>query len=131
MNAESEMRTAPSVDGHMIMLGTAHWIALYERNRFCYVAEFRDGHGEFAYATAWFGFNAGVLRYCHNQRRTALFASKPLTPEMLEQIEQLHRESDARQEWMLAVPRNILRLAKRCLHGLASWTRGVASTGGH
>ena len=45
MNAESKMRTAPSINGHMITLGAGHSIAIYERNRECYVAEFRDGYG--------------------------------------------------------------------------------------
>ncbi len=127
MNAESRVRTAPSINGHMIALGAGHSIAIYERSRECYVAEFRDGHGELAYAAAWFRFHAGGLRYCHNQRCATFQSCTPLTPEMLEQIERLHRESEARQERMLAMPGNVATIFKRCLLGLMSWSRGVAS----
>ncbi len=128
MNAESQMRTAPSINGHMIILGAGHSIAIYERNRECYVAEFRDGYGMLAYTGTWFRFHAGTLK-CYNGR-AALRSSMPLTPEMLEQIERLHRQSEARQERMLAVPGNVAAIAKRCLLGLMSWTRGVASKPG-
>ena len=127
MNAESQMHTTPSINGHMLTLDAGHSIAVYERNRCCYVAEFRDGHGELAYAAEWFRFHAGGLRYCHNRRRVALQSSVPLTPEMLEKIERLHRESEARQQRMLAVLGNVATKVKRCLLSLISWTRGVAS----
>ena len=40
---QSKVHTAPSINGHMIALGAGHSIAIYERNRECYVAEFLDG----------------------------------------------------------------------------------------
>jgi len=83
MNAESPMRTAPSINGHMIHLGVGHSIAIYERNGVRWVAEFRDGCGELAHADLWFRSYAGGLRYCHN-RRAALQSSIPLTAEVLE-----------------------------------------------
>ena len=125
MNAESQMRTASSINGHIMTLGAGHSIAIYERNRECYVAEFRDGCGELARAGTWFRFNAGALR-CYNGR-AALRSSMPLTPEMVEKIERLHRQSEARQERMLAVPGNVATKVKRCLLSLMSRTRGVAS----
>jgi len=127
MNAESEMHTAPSINGHMLTLGAGHSIAIYERNRERYVAEFRDGHGELAYAAEWFRFHAGGLRYCHNRRRVALQSSVPLTPEMLEKIERLHWESETRQERTLAMPGNVATTVKRWVLSLIYWTRGVAS----
>ena len=126
MNAESKVRTTPSINGHMIALGAGHSIAIYERNGFSHVAEFRDGRGEFTYAGAWFRSYAGGLRYCHN-RRSDFQRSMPLTPEMLQKIERLHAESEASEDRMLAVPGNVATIVKRCLSSLVSWTHSVAS----
>ena len=125
MNAESKARSAPSINGHMITLGAGHLIAIYERNRECYVAEFRDGFGELEYAGSWFRFHARELR-CLNGR-AGLRSSMPLTPEMLQRIERLHAQSEARQERMLAVPRNVATIVGRCLLSLKFWTHSVVS----
>lgn len=127
MNAESPMHTAPSISGHMLTLGAGHSIAIYERNRYFYVAEFRDGHGELMSAATWFHFHAGGLRYCHNRRRSVLESSMPLTPEMLVIIERLHRESEARQERMLAAPWTVAAAALRYLVSAMSRLRGSMS----
>jgi hypothetical protein len=119
------MSTAPSVSGNLIDLGAGHSIAIYERNRESYVAEFRDGGGSLEYAGSWFRFHAGALR-CP-KGRAALQSSMPLTPEILERIERLHAESEARQKRMLAVPRNIAAAARRYLIGMMSRPRGDAS----
>jgi hypothetical protein len=126
MNAESKPRTAPSIYGHMITLGVGHSIAIYERNRENYVAEFRDGGARLEYAGSWFRFHAGGLRYCHN-RRAALRSSMPLTPEILEKIERLHAESDAREERVLAVPRTVFAAARRYCINVISRLRGHAA----
>ena len=126
MNAESKSRTAPSINGHMIVLGAGHSIAFYERNGVRYVAEFRDGGGEFTYAAAWFRLYAGGRRYCHD-RRSALQPATPLIPEMLETIERLHRESELREKRMLAALRSIGTAAQRCWIGVMSRLRGRAS----
>lgn len=126
MNAESDTHTAPSINGHMIALGAGHSIAIYQRDGDGYVAEFRDGRVEFMHAGTWFRFHAGGLRYCHN-RRTAFQSAMPLTPEMLEKIERLHRESEARQAMMLAVPRNAARTVQEFCIGVMSRLRGRAA----
>jgi hypothetical protein len=126
MNAESNTRTAPSINGHMIALGAGHSIAIYVRNRDGYVAEFRYGRAELMHAGTWFRFHAGGLRYCHN-RRTAFQSSMPLTPEMLEKVERLHRESEARQAMMQAVPRNAAAAAQQFCISVISRLRGRAS----
>ena len=124
MNAESKVRTAPSINGHVIALGAEHSIAIYERNRECYVAEFRDGGGTLEYAGSWFRFNAGALRSLKG--RAALQSSMPLTPEILEKIDRLHAESDARQARMLAVPRSVAAAARRYWINAISRLRGRA-----
>jgi len=125
VNAESEVRTAPLINGHMIALGDGHSIAIYERNGERYVAEFRDGCGSLEYADLWFRLHAGVLRW--GKGRAALQSSMPLNPEMLEKIDHLHAECEARQERMLAVPRTVAAAAQRyCISAMAR-LRGAAS----
>jgi hypothetical protein len=124
---ESKVRTASSINGHMIALRPGHSIAIYERDRECYVAEFRDGRSELVPAGSWFRFNAGGLRYCHNGR-AALQFSAPLTREMLQKIERLHDESDARQQRMLAMPRTAVAAARRYWINVISRLRGCAAT---
>lgn len=126
MNAESEVRTAPSINGHMIAPGPGHSIAIYERNGERYVAEFRDGYGEFEYADTWFRFRSGVLRYCPNGR-AALESSMPLAPEMRQKIETLHAASEAREERMLAVPRAVAAAARRYWINVMPRLRGRAA----
>lgn len=126
MNTESKACTAPSINGHMIALGAEHSIAIYERNGVCWVAEFCDGRGTLEYANSWFRFHAGGLRYCHNGRATLQF-SAPLTREMLQKIERLHAESDARQERMLAMPRTVAATARRYWTNVISRLRGRAA----
>ncbi len=125
MNAESKARIAPSINGHMITLGAGHSIAIYERNGAGFVAEFRDGRESLEYAGSWFRFNSGALRCIRG--RTALEFSMPLTPDMLQKIEQLHAADEARQKRTLAVPRNVATIVKHCLLSVKSWTRSVAS----
>lgn len=122
MKTQSKARTAPSINGHMIALGAGHSIAIYERNGNGFVAEFRDGCGELAYAGSWFRFNAGALRCLKGPDALQFFM--PLTAETLQKIEQLHVDSEARQERMLAVPRTIAAAAKRWAISLISRLRG-------
>lgn len=112
MNAQSKAPSVPSIEGYMIALDAGHSVAIYERNGESYVAEFRDGFGGFAYAHTWFRFHAQVLRYCRN-RGTARHSSMPLTAEMVDKIEQLHAESEAREKRMLAVPRTVVAAGQR------------------
>src|SRR5262249_1180741 len=98
----------------------------YERNGERCVADFCDGREELLHADMWFRFNAGALRYCRNGR-AAREPSLPLTPAMLEKIERLHADSDARQARMRALPRNIATAVKRGLLSLISWARARLS----
>jgi hypothetical protein len=112
MNAESKARNAPSIDGYMIVLDAGQSIVIYERNGESYVADFRNGSGRLEYAHTWFRFHSQVLRYCRS-RQAVGHSFMPLTPQMLEKIERLHAESEARQETMLALPRTVAAAAQR------------------
>src|SRR6185437_5537448 len=115
-----------SIYGHMIILGVGHSIAIYERNRECYVAEFREGGARLEYAGSWFRFHSGGLRYCHN-RRTDLLSSAPMTPEILEKIERLHAKSDARQQRVMAARSSAVAAARRYCLNVIYRLRGCAA----
>jgi len=122
MNAESKAGTAPSITGHMIALDPGHSIALYERKGEHYVAEFRGSRVELAYAATWFRFYAGALRY-----RDDLQSSMPISAEVLQIIERLHAESEAREQSMRALPRTLAAAARRYWINAISRLRGRGS----
>lgn len=122
---EPKMRTAASIHGHMIVLGTGHSIAIYKRNGADYVAEPCGRVRELSTAT-WFRFYAGALRYRHNER-AALQSSIPLNPEMLQIIERLHAGSEARQERVLALPRTVGAAGQRYWTNVTLRLRGGAT----
>jgi hypothetical protein len=126
MNTESKASNAPSINGHTIALGAERSIAIYDRNGVWWVAEFCNGRGRLEYANSWFRFYAGGLRNCHNGRASLKF-STPLTPEMLDKIERLHAESDARQQRMLAAPGIVVAAARRWAISLMSHLHGRES----
>src|SRR5512143_3900072 len=69
-------------------------------------------------------FTRGGVRYCHNGR-AAFRSSTALTAEMMEKIERLHAESEARQERMLAVSRTVAAPVKGC------WIKLISRLHGH
>jgi len=123
MDTQAGLPSSGSINGgYIINLGARHSIAMHERNGHWWVAEFRGGCGELRYAGTWFDLYAENLRYCHD-RRTGLPCSTPLTPEMLERIERLHRESEARDERILTLPRTVAAAARRCAISVMSRLR--------
>ena len=93
---QPESRAEAAINGYVIGAGSAESIAIYERNGVSWVAEFREGHGELMNANTWFYFHAERLGYWH--QRHANRSAKPLPAEMLEEIERLHREKEARED---------------------------------
>jgi len=119
---EPKVSAAPAINGHLIALEAGHSIAIYERNRECYVAEFRNGAGRLEPACSWFRFHAGALRW--PRERAAPQSYLPLSPEMLRKIERLHAESEAREDRILAVPRIVAAAARRHWIKVISRLRG-------
>jgi hypothetical protein len=56
-----------------------------------WVADFIDGGGAVVDAGTWFRFNCGTPANAHATRRAILESARPLSPEMAERIETLHR----------------------------------------
>jgi hypothetical protein len=94
MNDGPVAGTTNVVNGHLLRLGDGREVAIYRRNGQCWVAEFHDGCGRLFDATWWFRFHVGSLRYSHGNRAAALDSATAITPELLAQIEQLHRRAD-------------------------------------
>lgn len=111
---------------NMINLDARHSIVIHERDGHWWVAEFRDGRGELTHEGTWFRFHAEGLRYCHNLR-TGLPSVTPVTSEMLERVEQLHRESEAREQRMLALAWTVAAAARRYAISAMSRLRGSGS----
>lgn len=106
-------------------LGERHTVAFSVRNQVSCVAEFRDGRGELTHATHWFRFHASPLRYCHNRRAATLENTTVLTPEIIEEIERLHRQEDARDAMILNIPTTVLAMVQRCCTEPASKIRSL------
>lgn len=126
MNAESQRHGDPSIDGHMIVVNDGHSIAMYERSGEWYVAEFRNGQGEFTRAGAWFRSNAERLRHYRDGRAAAL-SSPSLTPETQKNIARLHAQREARQQAMRDLRKKVATTVKRCLLGVIGWRRASVS----
>ena len=114
MNTTSESGAAPAIAGHAFVLGPGHCLAIYERKGVVWVAEFHHGRGQLTDASAWFRSDFGGVRD-RRTRRNASRSHAALTPEMLESIERLHRESEAGHERMLAFPRAVAAQVRRRL----------------
>lgn len=96
MNSTHEHVAAPSIDGNLLHLGEAHWVAIYRREGSSWVAEFRNGHCQLTDAATWFRVPAGALMSCHRWRAATLDTMQALTPELIDRIEQLHRRREHR-----------------------------------
>jgi len=92
----TDIRTSESViSGNVIHIGDEQTVAIYQRNGVCWIADFQRGVGQLVDAASWFRFHAGVLRYSHRRRGQALETMTPISPELAEQIELLHRPAQA------------------------------------
>jgi hypothetical protein len=97
MNTQSEKPPFSTISGTMVQLGARDTIAIYRRNDLSWVAHFRDGCGELSDAATWFRVHAEWLRSRRVGSVAALETVMTLTPEMIERIGHLHRQTEARQ----------------------------------
>ncbi len=67
--------------------------AIYLRDGVLWVADFVDGHGELVDAESWLRFNCGGASV-QSRRRMVLEAASPVSDELAERIEALHRTTD-------------------------------------
>ncbi len=95
MERELERRLRGRVQGQMLRLSRLHAVAIYLRDGRMWVADFIDGKGTLVDATTWFRFNCGTLANSHALRRMALESAIPLSEEVVDRIEALHRATVA------------------------------------
>ena len=77
-----------------------------------WVAEFQRGRGRLIDVPAWFRSRCGALRYGHGGR-AALETMVPITPELSEQIERLHRPTSAGDARVEPIPTMVLPAFER------------------
>src|SRR5689334_7787111 len=92
MSAGSE-HDAALIEGQLLQLGEQHAVAIYRREGTCWVAEFRAGSSALVDASTWFHFHAVELRHSHGRRAAGLRSAAALTPQVIEEIQRLHREA--------------------------------------
>lgn len=88
-------RLRGSIQGQLLRLSTHHTAAIYLRQGALWVADFIDGQGALVDANTWFRFNCGSLANSHALRRMALESAIPLSADLVERIEGLHRAAVA------------------------------------
>lgn len=84
-----------SIQGQLLRLGAHHTAAIYLRQGSLWVADFIDDRGALVDANTWFRFNCGSLANSHALRRMALEWAIPLSADLVERIEGLHRAAAA------------------------------------
>jgi hypothetical protein len=97
MNTQRERPPFSTISGTMVQLGARDTIAIYRWDGLSWVAHFRYGCGELSDAATWFRANAGWLRSCRVGSVAVLETVAMLTPEMIEKIGHLHRQTEARR----------------------------------
>jgi|SRR5450631_452124 hypothetical protein len=127
MNTHLKNSPPSAVNGRLLRWGERHAVAIYTRDGVCWVAEFRDGCGELIDATTFFHFHAGTLRHADGRRAAALESATALTQELLEKIEGLHRQADARHSRRVGARAAFLVPLQRYCSDMASRIRGLAS----
>lgn len=95
MNLQRERPPFSTISGTMVQLGARDTIAIYRWDDLSWVAHFRDGGGALSDAATWYRANAGWLRSCRVGSVAALETVTTLTPEMIEKIGRLHRQTEA------------------------------------
>ncbi len=91
MKSAFELRVLGRIQGQMLRLSEHHAVAIYLRDGRMWVADFIDGQGALVDAATWFRFNCGTLANSHALRRMALESAIPLSEEVVDRIEALHR----------------------------------------
>jgi hypothetical protein len=91
MESKFENRVPGHIQGQMLRLSEHHAVAIYLRDGVMWIADFVDGRGALVDANTWFRFNCGTLANSHALRRMALESATPISLELSERIEALHR----------------------------------------
>jgi hypothetical protein len=91
LNLRPEPRRTRTIQGQLLRLSERREVAIFLRDGALWVADFVDGQGALIDAVTWFRFNCGALSTSHARRRMVLESATPLSEELVERIERLHR----------------------------------------
>lgn len=97
MNIQRERPPFSTISGTTVQLSARDTIAVYRWDDLSWVAHFRDGRGELSDAATWFRAHATWLRSCRVGSVAAIETVALLTPEMIEKIGHLHRQTEAKR----------------------------------
>jgi hypothetical protein len=90
---ELERRVGGRIQGQLLRRSEHHVVAIYLLDGAIRIADFIDGQGVLVDANTWFRFNCATISTAHGLRRMAIETAIPLSVELIEKIEALHRES--------------------------------------
>ena len=79
------------IQGQLLRRSEHREVAIYLRDGSMWIADFIDGQGTLVEVNTWFRFNCGTPANLQAVRRTKLESALPLSQELAEQIEPLHR----------------------------------------
>jgi hypothetical protein len=128
MQTDQDVPPTAPITGNTMQLGERHSIAIHQRDGSCWVAEFRGGRGELIDAASWFRSYLGALRYSHGHRLAALATLQPMTQDLIDKVEDLHRQAGRRDTAIAPIFEAVLSTAQRRCVELAARIRG--SSGG-
>jgi len=111
------------VQGSLLRLSERQEVAIYLREGAGWVADFHDGHATLHSVSEWHGSSSGRM-LVHAQRRNAFETISPLSDEVVQRIESLHR----RMEEPIVAPLvgRILAALGACL---CRWSAAVTARG--
>jgi hypothetical protein len=81
--------------GQLLRRSERRETALYLRDGVLWVADFVDGHGQLVDAASWLRFNCGGATSPQARWRMALESASPVSEELAQRIEALHRAMGA------------------------------------
>lgn len=79
------------IQGQLLRFSRRRQAVIYLRDGALWVADFVDGRGEISDARSWFRFNCASGSPSHMRRRMVQESAMPLSSELVEKVERLHR----------------------------------------
>jgi hypothetical protein len=99
LSIRPELPHGRSMQGQVLRLSERREVAIFLRDGALWVADFIDGDGALMDAITWFRyFNCGAQATADARRRLTLESATPLSEDLVERIERLHRSENIGSE---------------------------------
>jgi len=92
LDGRVERQFSGLIQGQVLRMSERREVAIFLRDGALWVADFIDGDGVLMEAITWFRFNCGAPSTSHARHRMVLESGTPLSEELIEKIERLHRD---------------------------------------